>query len=241
MCDEWMVRLDLPITVEQFQRLPRHAAYRYDYFEGRAWINPKPRYYHAMLDLATAPAEGDSPHARTRPFQADDWDRLPELFASAFRGLQPFGGLADAERAEAARQCLKQTREGGDGPWIERASHVALSADGETMLGAALITLTPPADPTSWDGFRWTKPPPADAVARRIGRPHLTWIFVTPARTGEGVGTLLLHAATRSLREMGFTELASTFLVGNDSSTLWHWRNGFRLLTYPGSRRSFEG
>jgi hypothetical protein len=36
---------------------------------------------------------------------------------------------------------------------------------------------------------------------------------------------------------MGFTHLASTFLLGNDSSMLWHWRNGFQLAGYPGSRR----
>jgi GNAT superfamily N-acetyltransferase len=240
MCDEWMARLDLPMTPEQFQRLPRQSAYRYDYFEGRAWINPKPRYYHALLDLSTASSGGESPHARVRPCQPDDWERLPEAFASGFRNMQPFGALDDNQRLDAARDCLKQTREGGDGPWIERASFVALSADGETILGAILVTLTPLADPTSWDGYRWTEPPPPDAVVRRLGRPHLTWIFVTPARTGEGVGTLLLHSATRALREGGFTELASTFLLGNDSSMLWHWRNGFRLLAYPGSRRRVD-
>ena len=32
-------------------------------------------------------------------------------------------------------------------------------------------------------------------------------------------------------------ELASTFLLGNESSTLWHWRAGFRCLPYPGSMR----
>jgi hypothetical protein len=36
---------------------------------------------------------------------------------------------------------------------------------------------------------------------------------------------------------MGFVQLATTFLVGNDASMLWHWRNGFQLLQYPNSRR----
>jgi hypothetical protein len=26
-------------------------------------------------------------------------------------------------------------------------------------------------------------------------------------------------------------------MLGNHSSMLWHWRNGFRLLPYPASRR----
>ena len=35
--------------------------------------------------------------------------------------------------------------------------------------------------------------------------------------------------------------LASTFLLGNDSSTLWHWRNGFRLQPlYSAMRRAIR-
>jgi hypothetical protein len=32
-----------------------------------------------------------------------------------------------------------------------------------------------------------------------------------------------------SLLDMGFKELFSTFLLGNSSSMLWHWRNRFQL------------
>ena len=62
-------------------------------------------------------------------------------------------------------------------------------------------------------------------------------MFVAPLSAGRGVGTALLHAAVRELLALGFTELASTFLLGNDSSMLWHWRAGFRLLTHSASRR----
>jgi hypothetical protein len=33
-------------------------------------------------------------------------------------------------------------------------------------------------------------------------------------------------------------ELASTFLVGNESSMLWHWRAGFKLPEQPWSMRA---
>ena len=52
-----------------------------------------------------------------------------------------------------------------------------------------------------------------------------------------GSGTVLLAATRRALLARGYTELLSTFMIGNDSSMLWHWRNGFRLLPYPGSLR----
>ncbi len=40
--------------------------------------------------------------------------------------------------------------------------------------------------------------------------------------------------------ELGYTELISSFILGNESSMLWHWRNGFELLPYSGSRRRFR-
>jgi hypothetical protein len=103
--------------------------------------------------------------------------------------------------------------------------------------GAALVTLLPDGDPCDWDSYSWQTPPPADAVERRLGRPHLTWIFVASRRAAQGTGTALLAAVTRALVGLGYRELFSTFLLGNESSTLWHWRNGFRLLPYPGSLR----
>jgi L-amino acid N-acyltransferase YncA len=54
---------------------------------------------------------------------------------------------------------------------------------------------------------------------------------------GRGIGSALLAASVRVLKAEGYHHLWSTFVSGNDSSMLWHWRNGFRLLPYPGSRR----
>ena len=59
--------------------------------------------------------------------------------------------------------------------------------------------------------------------------------FVAPLCARYGVGSALLARSVNALREIGYRELASTFLLGNESSTLWHWRNGFRLLSYLGS------
>jgi L-amino acid N-acyltransferase YncA len=81
------------------------------------------------------------------------------------------------------------------------------------------------------------KPLPADCIERHLGQPHLTWIFVSPLAVARGIGTTLLQKAAEALRNLGFTHLLSTFILGNDMSLLWHWRNGFRLLPYPGSQR----
>ena len=232
MCDQWMPLIKLPLTRDQFRQLPRNPAYKYEYLHGETYLSPRPRHYHALLELRPVPASADPP---VRPLRAGDWEALWPIFAGAFRTTQPFGSLDDESRREAARQALERTRTGGDGPWIERASFV--TTEGGEAGGAIFITLLPAGDPSDWDSYSWPEPPPADAVARRLGRPHLTWVFVSPWLSGQGLGSTLLAAAVHALDGMGFKELVSTFMIGNDASMLWHWRNGFRLLAHPGSMR----
>ncbi len=235
MCDEWMPSFRLPLTREQYAQLPRNAGYKYELIDGEVCLSPRPKHYHALLDLE--PLERDA-KVPLRPLCDGDWEELVSVFAGAFRHIQPFGSLDDATRLAAACACLERTQLGGDGPWIESASFVAVDPDGERLRGAILVTLLPQGDPSEWDSYYWQDLPPADCIERRLGRPHLTWIFVARPEAGQGIGTALLAAAVEELLALGYVELASTFMLGNDSSMLWHWRNGFRLLAYPGSRRS---
>jgi GNAT superfamily N-acetyltransferase len=244
MCDEWMPVIKLPMTVEEFRQVPRNPAYKYEYLEGQLWLSPRPRHYHALLDLEAQAVPLDVP---MRGVQEADWADLQPVFAGAFQYIQPFGSLDEATRRQAARQALERTRTGGDGPWIEPASFVALSpgegADGPPgppLQGAIFTTLLPGGDPCDWDSYYWREPPPADCLARRLGQPHLTWIFTAPAAAGQGLGTALLAMAVNALLGLGYTQLLSTFMLGNESSMLWHWRNGFRLLAYPGSQRRWR-
>jgi GNAT superfamily N-acetyltransferase len=232
MCDHWMPTLTLSLTLEQFHQLPRNSAYKYEYLNGQAVLSPTARHYHALLDLTPLPVPDD---AVLRPVRTADWADLAPVFAGAIARIQPYGSLDDATRHRAAEEALERTRSGGDGPLIEQASLVALYLG--QPVGAIFTTLLPDGDPSDFDSYHWLEPPPPQCIERRLGRPHLTWIFVSPLQRGHGTGTALLAACVRELLNMGFTQLLTTFMIGNDSSTLWHWRNGFRLLAHPLSKR----
>jgi hypothetical protein len=226
MIDDWFEVIELPISMEQFLALPINPAYKYEYFEDRAILTPRPKIYSALLPLAPRPAPGPvapwgTEEFAVRPVQDSDWDAFPRLFASAFWRIAPFAGLSDDGRLDAARQCLDKTRHGGDGPFVSGASVVLASLKDDSPIAASLITLQTGYDPEQFD-----IPAPGGTL------PHLTWIFVPPMLARHGLGTVLLDSVVNSLLRLGHVTLASTFLLGNESSTLWHWRNGFRLLSY---------
>ncbi len=215
MLGDWLQPLELPISFADFERLPRNAAYKYEYVGSRAVLAPRPRYQRAILDLngLRPPNSGSSPLAAAtlRLLEAGDWTCLPELLAAAFRSVPPLGSLAADVRCDVARACIEYTASGGDGPLVHPACFVAVQPrDAERLAAAIVVTLTGE-------------------------RPHLTWVLVQPWCFARGLGSALLACAVRALRELGYRDLASTFLVGNDRATLWHWRRGFRLT--PGLPR----
>jgi len=223
MIDDWFSAIKLPLTLQQFRQLPRNPAYKYEYINGQAWLSPRPHSYHAVLDFQTfaCPAGGIATHEKIiiRQLQEGDWSQLPELLAAAFHGVQPFASLTDDARLKAAEDCLGQTRAAGDGPLIDEACLVAARDD--ALVGAILITV-----------------PPRQTIDATAGLPQIAWIFVSPWDVRHGIGTALLDAAVQALLQLGYARLASGFLVGNESSMLWHWQAGFRLPEQPWSLRT---
>lgn len=246
MLDRWFSVIKLPLTWRQFHQLPRNPAYKYEYLNSVAWLSPRPKFYGARLTLRP-PADRPPPEIevhhkaiRIRRLEDRDWPRLSRPFAGSFHQVQPFASLGDRRRLEAARACLKYTRDGHDGPLIRPSCHVAVSEKDGRPIGAILVTLVPPGDLDDLWSLQWESPPPPDGIEQRLGHAHLTWIFVNHWYAGYGIGTALLAHASNGLLELGYNELISTFLLGNDSSLLWHWRNGFELLPYCGSKRRFH-
>jgi len=227
MIDDWFSAIDIPLTWQQFWQLPKNPAYKYEYSDGHAWLSPRPKGHHAVLDLQTfirpIPEMATDDKLIIRPLQDADWKQLPSLFAAAFYRVQPFASLPEDKSLAAAEDCLGHTRESGEGPLVGEACLVAVRESDDVLIGANLITL-----------------PPGKTIKHAAGLPHLTWIFVSPQDARYGIGMALLDMAVQALLRLGHTKLASTFLLGNESSMLWHWRAGFKLLEWPGSMRAIR-
>ena len=235
MCDHWMPALTLPLTPSSSSNCLEMPLTATNIVMDECLSGLVPGI---TMPCSTWSREPNLTPSFCAPWLAHDWEALIPVFADAFQNIQPFGSLDAATRLEAAQQALTRTRLNRDGPWIAAASLVALCDD--VPAGAILVTLLPEGNPCDWDSYSWQQPPPADCVDRCLGQPHLTWVFVRPSLAGRGVGTALLNAAVNRLHERGFRRLLTTFMIGNDVSTLWHWRNGFQLLAYPGSRRQLQ-
>lgn len=243
MRDEWFPHIAFPIPWKQFHELPKSPVYKWEYWDGQAHLTARPKAYSCVLHLTPKVVSDTLSFARDevfrfRPIAEGDWEQLPHVFSAAFSHVPPFCGMEDDASLSAAGACLDKTKAGGDGPLIHTACFVAAGGD-EELCGAALVTLHKDIDLSSLDDPRWKTPPP-EALERKLGRPHLTWIFVPPLLTRHGLGTVLLSHSINALLGLGYQQLASTFLLGNESSTLWHWMNGFQLVTWMGSPRAIQ-
>ena len=138
MVDRWFFGDRAPISFEQFEKLPTNPAYKYEYFERQGVAHapaegvPRPARAPAREGRsrsARPPRKSRSGSARWRPPTGMGWTCYSR---GRFDRIQPFASLSDPQRLEAARQCLRFTRDGGDGPLIEPACFVAVASGGQS-------------------------------------------------------------------------------------------------------------
>ena len=208
------MRLDVPI--ELYHRLPRHPAYKYELIDGTTWLTPRPTSRDVRRSTAPpSPDDRTDDDARDEPdaeprgvcvreYRDGDAERLPAPFAAAFARTVPFCTLDENALRAAAADAVDETLAGRHGPLLAEVSSVAVDAEGRGPFPKELR-----------------------------GRPYLTWIFVAPIVARHGLARAMLHRALDRLHRAGEPSLYSTFLVGNETSALWHWDNGFELLPSP--------
>ncbi len=239
MLNDWFTDLSFETDWETFRELPRHPAYRYEFKDDRCSISGRPVFFHAKRDLnclIKSNCDHEENPWEISQIEHADCSELVHLFDRAFSRSAPFIHLSAARQLAAAQALLQRTQQGEDGPIFDAASLVIRDAKSQESLGAILITLVPSDDFINFNPEQWSQEPPADAVKNGWGQPHLTWIFIDPHVARQGLGKTLLRSSAQHLLDSGYTTLVSTFLSGNQASTLWHWKMGFQLLSHVSSR-----
>jgi GNAT superfamily N-acetyltransferase len=236
--DRWFRPVRVPMSFESYNRLPRHPAYKFEFWDGQLRITPRWKSHSMFRTLGPPEARergDDAANVSIRPLVISDWDVLPEVLAIAFRDAPPLGMLGSRRRLWAARDWLRDTRDGGGGPLVEPACVVAVDReDNARVLGALLVTLMVGWTRSWYAKRRVAVAPSPPELSEGREQPQISWIFVHPLAGRKGVATALLRIAASELWSSGYRELASATDGGNVASMAWHWRNGFCLLPQSG-------
>lgn len=191
----------VPMSFEEWERLPRPPGWKYEYFDGCAHIRPGYQYAVTALELTVRPV---NPPCLLRGVSPEDEALLLPVYLEAFEDEPTFCDYSDEKFRDAARADLRATFSGNRAPPLA-ASRVAVATEaGEARcLGAALL---------SQDG--------------EYG-PVLDLIFVLPAWQRRGVATALVASAVNALLSAGERTLTSSYHLANQRSQAWHRSFGF--------------
>ncbi|MGN6369192.1 MAG: GNAT family N-acetyltransferase [Phycisphaerae bacterium] len=207
---DWMRMIEMPMGIEDWRRLPRNAAYKYEYIEGQAQISPEPVSFDVVLRFErfrpVVARDLRRSDVRVRRLEDRDWEALPGLMARAFVGVAPFATLSGEELEAVAKESIADTRNGCDGESVPSACVVA-EDDKDELIGAALVTLR--------------------KVQSGPQVPLLTWTFVDRWERRRGVAEQLLGCVVGACAELGYVQIESVVCSGNHASMIWHWREGF--------------
>lgn len=198
----------IPMSYEEWLRLPYQPGWKYEYVEGCAHITPS--HQIAVAQVAVTPRAATAP-CTLRPVCTSDEAGLLPVYKQAFADNQAFCDYTEARFHQAARNDLGESFHGHRGPLLA-ASRVAMDASSGTpqCIGAALLSRD--------SGYG----------------PVLDLIFVLPAWHRRGVATALASAAINVLVQDGAHTLTSCYQLANVGSQ--HWHQGFGFVELPDLR-----
>lgn len=190
----------VPMTFDEFKRLPRRVGWKHEYVGGNAYFQP--RHSIAIVRAETVPRPVSVPEGFTiRPATPADGPCLIPAFFDAFLHSVDYWGWKRPKVRGSARDSVLTCFAGKRGDF-HPASSLAVAPTGRSIAGAALVVL--------------------DAEA-----PNLDLLFVRPRWQRLGLATALVQTAMNDLHSRGETDLNSGYVVANRESAAWHQEFGF--------------
>ena len=140
--------MQIPMSFEHFQRMPRHPDWKYEYADGALWLSHRPRLISLERDLSAPQATRHD----ARPLTPADLPQLRAFLAEMWRTEEPYSVFDDA----ITRESLDAGLDDSFGRLAEPAG--ALVEDDGELIGATLVEhLREDADAPclTWLSVRW--------------------------------------------------------------------------------------
>jgi len=202
----------IPMTMDEFNRLPRKLGWKYEYWEKCAHISPAHHVVTATIELT--PRTINSPYT-LRPVETGDEPRLVSLYIDAFKDTIEFCDWEPSKIAASAEEDIRGFYTGKRGKPLP-ASRVAVDAHSDaSVIGAVLIV--------ERNGDEHDFPPGGGGTL-----PYLDILFIAPHRQRRGAAAVLVSTAMDELYRSGHKRLKSHYHLGNEASRDWHRRFGFK-------------
>lgn len=211
-----MRSLHLPITWEEFERMPWRFGWKHEYWDSHAHLTPRQSHVHVRMSVE--PREVViPPNVALRSVCLSDTEALIDLFIETFEDGVEFCDWETEKIHAHARRNITDFFNGKRGT-PHAVSRLAIRAEGKAnkdnvsdetsnqtksrILAAALFTEK------------------SDAVV-------LDLLMVRPIYRRRGLATALVATALNDLHRQGVDMLRSAHVISNEESTAWHRAFGF--------------
>ncbi len=194
---ETMQSRHVEMTFDAFQRLPREAGWKYEYFGGKAHVTPWTVLVPVALRLSPRPVPDG--FRGIGPATPDAAPALVDAFVDAFEATIEYCDWPHALVRRSAEELIRGFFAGERG---DPLAETRIAREGERIAAAALLV-------------------------RARGGPHLDLLLVRGDSRRRGLATALVASAANALLARGETTLTSRYHAGNVESAAWHGRFGF--------------
>jgi GNAT superfamily N-acetyltransferase len=194
-----MERPVIPMSFAEYEVMERPFGWKVEYWDGHARLSPRAIGVTTKLKLCPRNLPH---HHRLVPVSAVDREQMMAGYFATFADSVEFCGWAPESVQESAAKDIGNYFAGKRGEPLA-ASVMALAPGSQQLVGLALFILRP-----------------------EYGA-YMDLLYVRPEFQHQGVATAMLNWGIDRLVESGFSTLSSAYHIGNESSRLWHHRQGF--------------
>ena len=202
----------IPMTMDEFDRLPRKLGWKYEYWGKCAHISPAHHVVTTTIELT--PRTIDSPYT-LRPVETGDEPRLVSLYIDAFKDTIEFCDWEPSKIAASAEEDIRGFYTGNRGKPLPASRAAVEGYAGASVIGAVLIV--------ERNGDEHDFPTGGGGTL-----PFMDILFIAPHRQRRGVAAALVSTAMDELYRSGHKRLKSHYHLGNEGSRDWHRGFGFK-------------